>query len=143
MKVKKIVLALSVALATSSAFAADIKTGVPASNVFYIAGGTATTPGLAKALVNFCSTTIDTYVDTTDGNSGFIYKCSSANNATSGLTGAFLVHKLDNGSSGGVLPVINATNATWPDSTAVTAGGTPPTGYNTADVVGNLASHIA
>ena len=141
MKVKKIVLALSVALSATSAFAGtDITSGVPTNNIIYIAGGTAQTPGLAAMLVNFCSSTIDTYTDATDGASGFIYKCATANTSTSGLTGAFIVHKLDNGSSGGVSPVVNGTLVTtWPNSTNVNAGATQLATANTHDIVGNYA----
>ena len=150
MKINKIALAVALAFSAPVAFANTVGTDlttagspggvVAASNIFYISGATAQTPGLAAVVQKFCSTTVDTYVDTTDGNSGFIYKCSSANNAASGLTGAFIVDKLDNGSAGGVLPVIQATTtASFPDLYNVNIGGTPIVGYNAADVVGNLA----
>ena len=149
MKINKIALAVALAFSAPLAFAntvgIDLTTAgspggvVAASNIFYISGATAQTPGLAAVVQKFCSTTVDTYVDTTDGNSGFIYKCSSANNATSGLTGAFIVDKLDDGSGAGTLPVIQQTAKTWPDLYNVITAGTPIVGYNAADVVGNLA----
>lgn len=123
MKFNRIALAIAAVLVAPSAFAADLTTGVAASNIFWIGGASAQTPGLAKAMNKFCSTTVDSYLDNVDGKSAVIWKCATANTATSGLTGAFIVSKVDAGGSfAGVGPVANHTTMKFPDPTNVTAG---------------------
>src|SRR5450830_1268858 len=141
MKVKNIVLAVAAAIATPSAFAANLVTTAPtvaASNIFYISGASAQTPGLAKAVGKFCTSGLVTYVDSVDGKTAFVYKCGVANTATSGLSGAFIVVKTDAGGSYyGVGPVISQTVQKFPDITNVTVGATPAT-TNLSDVAGVL-----
>jgi len=117
MKIKKIVLALTAALAAPVAMAApaDLAT-VPANNVFYMSGASAQTPGLAKTLVSFCSGAMETYSVGTSATNSFVYYCPSAKATTAsgvstGFTAGakFLVHKMDQGGSfNGVGPVAPA-----------------------------------
>jgi hypothetical protein len=141
MKIKHIALSIALAMAAPAAFAVDLSAGVAASNIFYIGGASAQTPGLAKAIQKFCSGTLATYTDTQDGKQAFTWTCSSANNATSGLTGPFVVSKVDAGGSfAGVNPVTNHTTMRFPDITNATVGGTPFA--NGAITVGSLAGSV-
>lgn len=141
MKIKHIALSIALAMAAPAAFAVDLSAGVAASNIFYIGGASAQTPGLAKAIQKFCSGTLATYTDTQDGKQAFTWTCSSANNATSGLTGPFVVSKVDAGGSfAGVNPVANHTTMRFPDITNATVGGTPFA--NGAITVGSLAGSV-
>ena len=146
--IKKIAIAVSAAMAASSAIAGTnliTSNSVSTDNVYYISGATAQTPSLAKAMVNFCNATIDTYADTYDGNQSFIYYCSNAK-ASSGLTAGtkFIVVKADNGSASGLDAALgNAETSTassgWADPTNVNVGSTQLTTTNTNDIVGNAA----
>jgi len=143
MKATKIAFAVASIFATSHVSAATVVTDLSsATNTFYISGATAQTPSLAKSLEAFCSVTMKTYVDTVDGATSLLYRCDSANNATSGLTGSFNVFKLENGSSNGVKVVASGTSVNnastgWLNATAVNVGAVPGS-YNTAIVSGAI-----
>lgn len=139
MQVKHIVLAVAAAIAAPSAMAASLT----ATNVIYISGASAQTPGLAKSIGNFCNTTVSTYTDDKDGKQGYAYVCSSAK-ATSGLTAgsSFIVVKLDaGGSANGVAPVVNLTTLPFPDIANCSA--TVIAGYNASNTVGTVAGSCA
>jgi hypothetical protein len=146
MKIRNIVVAVVAAIAAPSAMALDLTTGVSPSNIFYIAGASAQTPGLAKAMTKFCTTNLVTYVDSVDSKTAFVWKCDAANNATSGLTGSFIVVKTDAaGSFTGVGPLTNHTAVKFPNITNVTDTAIVGTGandikssINNSDVVGTL-----
>jgi hypothetical protein len=126
MKVKSIVLAVVSALTATSALAADLTSGVPAGNIYYIGGASAQTPGIAKTLTAFCNAgAMTTYADST-GKNDYAFACSNAK-ATTTATAAnpsgvsttfaagakFLVIKMDEGGSfNGVGPVATASNIT-------------------------------
>lgn len=115
MKIKQIAFAIAAILAAPAAFAADLTSGVPAGNIFYLGGASAQTPGLAKAITKFCSGTLTTYLDNTDGKQAVVWACSAANNTTSGLTGAFVVAKVDAGGSfRGVNSTANSVTMNFP-----------------------------
>jgi|GEM_PF-1754261 len=120
LNLSKMTLAITVALGSSAAFAGDnVQTlnNVDASNVYYIAGATAQTPSLVKALTAMCGdgtgdpTTgkIKTYVDNQDttypGTNSYIYVCTESN-ALAGATltagTPFIVVKSENGSAGAI-----------------------------------------
>lgn len=139
MQVTKIALACALACAGTSAQAAVLS----ATNVIYISGASAQTPGLAKSMGAFCNTVVDTYVDDQDGKQAFVYSCSSAK-ATSGLTAgsSFIVVKSDaGGSANGVAPVVNLTNIKFPDINNCSA--TVTAGYNANNTVGTVAGSCA
>jgi len=136
----KIALAVSLVFAAPFASAADITTGVSASNIFYVAGASAQTPGLGKAVVAMCSGAVSTYVDSGTGTAGVIYKCASGN-ALSGMSGLpFIISKLDNGSFGGHAPVMNQYALSFPNPALVIDGATPAATYQESNVpAGTLA----
>jgi len=145
MKYTKIAFALSTLFIAASAQAVVVDTDVTsATYTFYVSGASAQTPGLASSIEDFCTDPVQTFTDSTDGNSSYLYRCTTANPTTSGLTGSFNVYKLDNGSSGGVLPVINASTVScsttcWVDGSTAHVGATPPTGYNVNNIAGSVA----
>ena len=115
----KITLAVCATMCSSLALATDLVStySVAASNVYYIAGATAQTPSLAKALRNMCGDgtcnastgKFSTYVDNQDttypGTNSFIYLCEASNSkagTTLGVGTPFIVVKSENGSAGAI-----------------------------------------
>jgi len=151
---KKIVIAVGLALGTTSVMAGvNLTDGVAAGNTIYIAGATAQTANISKAIVNACTTTPDAYVDDTDGKSAVVWVCPTAVTAanisglpagkvSSGLTGKFIVVKYEvDGSFAGVGPLINGNTITYPtltDSTDNTAAGASTSLYTTANIKGRV-----
>jgi hypothetical protein len=134
MKIKHIAIAIAAAMAAPTAFAAPVDLSTY-NYTIYVAGASAQTPGLAKAIVKFCTGTVQTFVDTQDGKQAFVWACPVANPTTSGITGSFVVAKVDAGGSfAGVDPVTNHTTIRFPDLT--TADDTPTTNINSAVTVG-------
>lgn len=151
---KKMVIAVGLALGSTSVMAVDLLSGVGAGNTIYIAGATATTGNLSKAIVNACTTTPDAYVDDTDGKGAVVWVCPTAVTAanisglpagkvSSGLTGKFVVAKYEiDGSFAGVGPLINGVTITYPNlsnATVNTAAGASTSVYTNANIAGRVS----
>jgi hypothetical protein len=151
MNMKKIVIAVGLALGSTSVMAVDLTSGVAAGNTIYIAGATAQTANISKAIVNACTTTPDAYVDDSDGKSAVVWVCPTAVTAgnistgktSSGLTGKFIVVKYEvDGSFSGVGPLINGNTITYPiltDATDNTAAGASTSLYTNANIKGRVS----
>ena len=136
MQVKKLVLALAVAVVAPSAFAVDLSTGVTADNIMYVTGATAQTKGIAIAVGKLCGT--NPLITLTDGAAvpvGRGWKCDSAASSTypnlPGVTGPFVVLKNEGGSLNAITPLRNGSTQTQLDisncTLATATTGTCPT----------------
>lgn len=135
MQVKKLVLALAVAIAAPSAFAADLSTGVTTDNIMYVTGATAQTKGIAIALGKLCGA--NPLIALTDGAAvpvGKGWKCNAAASATfaalPGVTGPWVVLKNEGGSLNAITPLRNGSTQTQLDITNCTVTGTTGTCTN-------------
>ncbi len=135
MQVKKLVLALAVAIAAPSAFAANLATGVTTDNIMYVTGATAQTKGIAIALGKLCGT--NPLISLTDGAAvpvGKGWKCDAAATATfaalPGVTGPWVVLKNEGGSLNAITPLRNGSTQTQLDITNCTVTGTAGTCTN-------------
>ena len=135
MQVKKLVLALAVAIAAPSAFAADLSTGVSVDNIMYVTGATAQTKGIAISVGRLCGT--NPLITLTDGKAvpvGKGWKCNAAAGTTypnlPGVTGPFVVLKNEGGSLNAITPVRNGTTQGQLDLTNCTVTGTTGTCAN-------------
>jgi hypothetical protein len=135
MQVKKLVLALAVAIAAPSAFAADLSTGVTTDNIMYVTGATAQTKGIAIALGKLCGT--NPLIALTDGAAvpvGKGWKCNAAAGATfaalPGVTGPWVVLKNEGGSLNAITPLRNGSTQNQLDITNCTVTGTTGTCTN-------------
>lgn len=132
MQVKKLVLALAVAIAVPSAFAANLTTGVTTDNIMYVTGATAQTKGLAIALGKLCGA--NTFISLTDGAAIPVakgYKCDAPATATftalPGVTGPWIVLKNEGGSLNAITPLRNGSSQGQLDITSCTVTGTSGT----------------
>ena len=144
MQVKKLVLALAVAIAAPSAFAADLSTGVTADNIMYVTGATAQTKGIAISVGRLCGT--NPLITLTDGKAvpvGKGWKCNAAAGTTypnlPGVTGPFVVLKNEGGSLNAITPVRNGSTQGQLDLTNCTVSGTTGT---CANALVNKPEHI-
>lgn len=135
MQVKKLVLALAVAIAAPAAFAADLSTGVTTDNIMYVTGATAQTKGIAISVGRLCGT--NPLITLTDGKAvpvGKGWKCNSAAGTTypnlPGVTGPFVVLKNEGGSLNAFTPVRNGTTQGQLDLTNCSVTGTTGTCAN-------------
>lgn len=161
MKLSKIALLVGLTLNASSVFAVSLLNGnavdhatnpgdgsgvnVAANRVFYIAGASAQTPDLSRAIDSICSGTLTAYLDNRSSNKAAVaYKCSAADAAKTTFTGPFIAVKTDvDGSFAGVGPLVNNVTQFFPDVTNATintllVGGTPNM-YSGANVGGTVA----
>jgi hypothetical protein len=139
MQVKKLVLALAVAIAAPSAFAADLSTGVTVDNIMYVSGATAQTKGIAIALGKLCASAAgSTLVSLTDGAAvpvGKGWKCTAPLATTTfpaltGVAGSWVVLKNEGGSLNAITPLRNGSTQTQLDITNCTVTGTTGTCAN-------------
>ena len=139
MQVKKLVLALAVAIAAPSAFAADLSTGVTVDNIMYVTGATAQTKGIAIALGKLCgSATGTSFVSLTDGAAtpvGKGWKCVAPATTTTfpaltGVQGSWVVLKNEGGSLNAITPLRNGSTQTQLDISNCTVSGTTGTCTN-------------
>lgn len=128
MQVKKLVLALAVAIAAPSAFAADLAFGVTTDNIMYVTGATAQTKGIAISLGKLCGA--NTLIALTDGAAvpvGKGWKCDAASTATfaklPGVIGPWVVLKNEGGSLNAITPLRNGSTQTQLDLTNCTVTG--------------------
>ena len=135
MQVKKLVLALAVAIAAPSAFAADLSTGVTADNIMYVVGATAQTKGVAISVARLCGA--NPLITLTDGKAvpvGKGWKCNSAAGTTypnlPGVTGPFVVLKNEGGSLNAITPLRNGSTQGQLDLTNCTVTGATGTCAN-------------
>lgn len=147
MKVKSIVVALATILTAPLAMAQDLSTlTIPASNVIYIAGASAQTPGLAKTITGFCTTSIETYSGAGSATNNFVYYCSSAkaNSASNVPTGfaagsKFAVLKVDQGGSFNGVAAVSPTSvlpASYPKFPTLVCNSTPNAAVSAAVIAG-------
>jgi hypothetical protein len=135
MQVKKLVLALAVAIAAPSAFAADLSLGVTADNIMYVVGATAQTKGVAISVGRLCGA--NPLITLTDGKAlpvGKGWKCDApAGTAYAnlpGVTGPFVVLKNEGGSLNAFTPLRNGSTQGQLDLTNCTVTGTTGTCAN-------------
>lgn len=128
MQVKKLVLALAVAIVAPSAFAADLSTGVSVDNIMYVTGATAQTKGIAIGVGKLCGA--NPLITLTDGKAVPVakgWKCDAAPGTTyariPGVTGPFIVLKNEGGSLNAITPLRNGTTQNQLDITNCTITG--------------------
>lgn len=129
MQIKKLVLAMAVAIAAPTAFAADLSTGVTADNIIYVTGATAQTKGIAISVGRLCGT--NPLITLTDGKAvpvGKGWKCDAAAGTTypnlPGVTGPFVVLKNEGGSLNAITPLRNGSTQGQLDLINCTVTGT-------------------
>ena len=144
MQVKKLVLALAVAMAAPAAFAANLSTGVTTDNIMYVVGATAQTKGIAISVGRLCG--VNPLITLTDGKAvpiGKGWKCDAAAGTTytnlPGVTGPFVVLKNEGGSLNAFTPLRNGTTQGQLDITNCTVTGTTGT---CADTLVNQLGYI-
>jgi hypothetical protein len=130
MQVKKLALALAIAITTPSAFAINLETApdspvtVPAANIINIIGATAQTKGIAISLDDICASASvpaasRVFYSLTDGTAapvGKAWKCQVPAGTTfsklSGVTGPWIVRKNEGGSLNAITPMRNGSTQT-------------------------------
>ena len=145
MQVKKLVLALAVAMAAPTAFATTTTTGslvtdVTSDNIMYVSGATAQTKGIGIALGKLCASAASTsFISLTDGATPAVavgWKCVAPLTTTtfpqlSGVTGSWVVAKAESGSSHGINPLRTGSTEATLDLSSCTVTGTSGTCTNT------------
>lgn len=134
MKLNKILLALSLAGLTSSAYAANLKSvdfpvagdaAVADADIIYIGGASAQTSNLSVAINSFCATTPKFFVHSGDKKDFMAWKCNGAKNDDSLgelKNKPFIVVKTDkDGSYAGLAPVVNQSTQLFADIATATA----------------------
>ena len=131
MQVKKLVLALAVAMAAPSAFAVDLTVGVGSDNIMYVSGATAQTKGIGISAARLCGT--NPLITLTDGLAAPVgkgWKCDAPAGTTfanlPGVTGPWIILKNEGGALNGIVPLRagNTQAARFQNQLNVTATGT-------------------
>lgn len=124
MKLAKLTLALSAVLAAPAfaAYTTDVTSGVPAGNIFYMAGASALSGTVGLLADGACNSPTTKYKDDTDGKQAIAYVCSAGAKSGYGFAAGspFILVKRDkDGSFAGVGPVVNPGT----DAAGATTGG--------------------